>query len=218
VSNWVCQLQIPFAVRGNTVFWGAHEIPDADPRTFVGLSNVWGVDHESVFTEWRRRNIDRSTFEFLNGVFVRDRAHVYDCQGIVEGADPQSFACLDAGLVSEDGKIINYVWQRSYAKDSQHVFYHDQMTGRASVVRGADPQTFVSFGNSYGRDQRAAEFRVLLLPTIGNYATDGRTWFRNDSPIPKAEFDSAVAQALASLPKSVSVALASDIPGRWPHS
>ena len=165
MSNWVCQLQIPFAVRGNTAFWGEHKIPDADTKTFVGLSNIWAVDYKSVFTEWRRRNIDRSSFQFLNGVFVRDHTHVYDCHGIVEGVDPQSFACLDAGLVSEDGKIINHVWQRSYAKDNRQVFYHDQMTGRASVVRGADPHTFVSYGNSYGRDQHAVYHEKHRLPT-----------------------------------------------------
>jgi hypothetical protein len=252
VSNRVCQLRIPFAVRGDSVFWGDNEIPDADPKTFVGLSNVWGADHKTVFTEWRRRNIDRSSFEFLNGVFVRDRAHVYDYHGIVEGADPQSFTCLDAGLVSEEGGVTNNVWQRGYARDASHVYYHDQHSGRASVVRGADPHTFVSFANCYGRDHRSvyyeklriptdrpmqwlylgrkystdgdrvfyfnrvmsgvkpAEMQIVLLPTIGTYATDGRSCFRGDSNISKAEFDEAMARTLESLPQWVAVAAASN--------
>jgi len=248
----VCQLRIPFEVRGDAVFWGTHEVPGADPKTFVGLSNVWGADHKTVFTEWRPRKIDRASFEFLNGLFVRDRTHVYDYHGAIEGADPQSFTCLDAGLVSQEGGVTCHVWQRGYARDARQVYYHDQQTGRASVVRGADANTFVSFGNSYARDKRSvyheksriptdrpmqwlylsrqystdgdhvfyfnrvvpgarpAEMRIVLLPTIGNYATDGQNWFRNDSPISKAEFDQEMARVLKSLPKSLAVAVSSN--------
>ena len=234
-SGAVSQVSRGYVVTDRNVSWGGKNLEDVDVKTFTEYAHVWGADRGTVYTEWRPRRIDRGSFEFLNPVFVRDADHVYDYHGIVDGADPKDFKPLDAGICSTEGELLNETWIRGYGKDDSNVYFHDQMTGKASALRGANPERFVSYGNCYGSDDASvyfeklklpgvdpktwvylgrnysadargvyyfnrripgvsnASFKVLRVPNLpANYATDGRVFLQNDTPIPEAQFDHEV--------------------------
>jgi len=44
-------------------------------------------------------------------------------------------------------------------RDCGAVYYHDQMFGRATSLREADPVTFVSLRNDFGYDSKSVWFR-----------------------------------------------------------
>jgi hypothetical protein len=241
-SGFVSHLASRYVVTPTQVSWGSHPLEKVDAGSFKEYAPVWGADDKTVFIEWRPRRIDRTTFRFLNPVFVCDETNVYDYHGIVEGADPRTFQCLDSGLQSSQGKLVNESWIRGYGKDAGAVYYHDQLTGKASALRSAKPDGFVSFGNRYGSDGTTvyfeksrlpnadpatwlhlgngysadartvyyfnrpvpqvsrSSFKVILVPDLfGNYATDGKVFLRNDSPIPEAEFDKEITRAIGTL-------------------
>ncbi len=151
-----------YVIRDGVVFWRHYAVAHADPASFQALGGDWGVDRQSVFVQDRRKKIDRSTFRYLNPLFVLDQKAVYDWNGPIKGADPASFVALDPGI--EPGyDILQETWNRGYGRDSRQVYYHDQMVGRAAVVRGADPSSFQSFRNGYGSDAVSVYFGKARL-------------------------------------------------------
>jgi hypothetical protein len=140
-----------YTIREGVVYWRHHPINDADPVTFQALGGNWGVDCKAVFGQNKKKKIDRTTFRFLNPVFVVDAKAVYDLSGPIKGADPTSFEALDPGIET-DWDILQETRNRGYGRDRRQVFYDDQMAGRATAIRGADPASFRSFRNGYGMD------------------------------------------------------------------
>jgi hypothetical protein len=102
--------------------------------------------------------VDVANFSFsLEGGYGKDKAHVYKCDRIVEGADPATFQALDS----------------TYAKDQYHVY------ANGGILSGADPKTFQSLGisslatgSSYGAD---AQYSFSVGPMYGKDAT--HVWF-----------------------------------------
>ncbi len=168
----ITQLSKPFYISNGTFCWGAHALKGVDEKTFKAYSNVWGADKNTVFTEWRPRKIDRATFEFLNPVYVKDKNGVYDYKGQIKDADPVTFECLDSGFYSTEGDVTNSIWVKGYARDVNNVFYHDQMLGSASRISSADPKSFVSLGNNYGRDSNCVYYKKSKLQKA-----DSKKWF-----------------------------------------
>lgn len=78
-------------------------------------------------------DVDRNTFEAINGQYARDARRVYFRDGIVDGADPASFE-----------RVSDLIW-----KDNQRVYYVDQ------AIPGADPGSFRKLRYGYwSRDDR----------------------------------------------------------------
>jgi len=157
------QLATWYNFSDGRVYWGRNEVEGADLDSFVVHSNVWASDRNRVYIEWRPRRVDRASFKYLNPVYIKDKNFVYDYHGAISGADPETFECLDSGLQSTSWEVVNYVWARGYAKDKNYVYYHDQMTGTATPIKSADIHSFMSFGNGYGRDNKAVFYEKLKL-------------------------------------------------------
>ena len=170
------------------VVWRGIEM-DADPDTFVALSNCWGVDAEAVYVQDSRKRIDRASFRLLNPVFAVDRTAAYDWEGRIKGADPKSFETIDSGVVQTEDDLLPGVDYKGYARDRSQVYFHDQMEGRAGAIKSADVKTFRSFGNGYGADANSVYLGKAKVPKADpetwvylgrNYSMDNaRVWFLN---------------------------------------
>lgn len=160
----------PYSIKDATVYWRHHPVPQADAATFQHLGGDWGRDARRVFVQAKAKKVDIATFQFLNPVFAKDANAVYDWEGIIKGAIPASFEVLDPGIYIS-GDIAPQAWARGYARDAHSVYYHDQMTGRASGLRGADPASFISLRNDFGLDAKSVWFQKSKLPKA-----DPKTW------------------------------------------
>lgn len=178
-----------YEVNEDVVTWRGYET-DADPATFVALTDAWGIDDDAVYVQYsRRRKIDRGSFRLLNPVFGVDKHAVYEWRGAIKNADPRSFEALDAGTVVSDSELLSEIVYVSYARDKQSVWFQDQMAGRASALKSADPATFQSFRNGYGADATTVYYGKLKLnnsdPASWIYLGRGfsmdhaRVWFLN---------------------------------------
>jgi hypothetical protein len=159
-----------YEIKNGVVQWNGYPIPRADPATFQHLGGSWGRDARHVFVHNNVKKIDLATFQYLNPVFVKDANNAYDWEGTIKGADAKTFEVLDPGI-RVDEKLTTAVWACGFARDCNAVYFHDQMTGRASAVRGADPATFVSLRNGYGIDSKSVWGGDLRLPKA-----DPKTW------------------------------------------
>ena len=139
----------PYTIKNGVVHWGRHPVANADPTTFEHLGGDWGRDEKRVFVQDTRKKVDIATFKYLNPVFAKDGDSVYDWDGKIKGADAKTFDVLDPGIFVDSEDITTKTWARGYARDCRAVYYHDQMTGRASALRRADPDTFVSLRNDF---------------------------------------------------------------------
>lgn len=164
------QLRNCYTVQNGVVHWNGQPMPQAHATTFQHLGGAWARDAQHVFVQGTTKKIDIATFQYLNPVFVKDDTNVYDWEGTVKGADAKTFEVLDPGIVVGE-HIATETWARGYARDANAVFYHDQMWGRASLLRGADPATFVSLRNDYGYDATSVWHQKSKLPKA-----DPQTW------------------------------------------
>lgn len=178
-----------FEVQEDRVTWRGYDL-DADPQSFVALTDAWAVDENSVFVQYtKKRTIDRESFRLLNPVFAVDNTAVYDWHGVIKHADPHSFEVLDAGLVTGEDDLLASIHYQSYGRDKHHIWFHEQMIGRASPIKSADRASFRSFQNGYGADTRhiyLGKYRLAKSdPTSWLYLGQGysmdhaRVWFFN---------------------------------------
>ena len=177
-----------YAIKDGSVLWNGGPIK-ADPASFTPLGGAWGRDASRIFVQGTpRRGIDVASFEYLNPVFVRDAAAVHDWEGTIKGADPATFLVLDPGIFISD-EIVPQAWARGYARDARAVYYHDQMFGRATALRGADPASFVSLRNDYGYDARGVWHQKSRLSQAdpATWVYLGRLWSRDQARIYYAE-------------------------------
>ncbi|PIR57114.1 MAG: hypothetical protein COU72_02665 [Parcubacteria group bacterium CG10_big_fil_rev_8_21_14_0_10_41_35] len=113
------------------VQWNGKKMAGADPTTFEVLPYWYAKDNQNIYYEGEivYPYIDRASFSVISDGsstdpsyrFLKDKDYVYSLKGkIVEDADPRTF------------EMITY----SYAKDSDSVYYVD------NLIRGADVVTF----------------------------------------------------------------------------
>ena len=163
-------LSNPYSITDGVVYWRQYPVPKADPATFRHLGGDWGRDAQRVFVQTKQKKVDAASFQLLNPVFAIDATAAYDREGPIKGADATSFEALDSGVhVGDD--IVPMISARGYAQDRNLVFYHDQGMGRATALRGADPESFVSLHNDYGHDLSGVWFQKSRLPKA-----DPKSW------------------------------------------
>ena len=182
-----------FTIQDGVPKWHGRPVPGVDAATFRALGGNWAVDDQKVFVQCsHRKSIDRKSFEFLNPVFVKDARAVYDWSKPIAGADPATFEVLDPGFVPGDDIVAKPTYQ-SYARDKNAVYFHDQMFGKACVLRGADRDTFRSFRNGFGADHQqvwSLNYRLkgAHAPSWvylgGGYSIDREKVFYLDRPLP----------------------------------
>jgi hypothetical protein len=159
-----------YTIKEDGVYWGTYAVPRADPATFQHLGGDWGRDANNIFVQFKTKKIDVATFNYLNSVYVKDANSVYDWEGVLKGADAESFETLDPGVIIPFD-IATEARARGYARDRNSVYYHDQAFGRATALRGADPKSFVSLRNDYGFDSKSVWYQKARLPK-----SDPKTW------------------------------------------
>ncbi len=138
-----------YAIKDGVVLWGRHPIPQADPATFQSLGGDWGRDARHVYVQAKVKKIDIATFEFLNPVFVKDANAAYDGRGASRGQMRKRLRRLTPAFLFPV-KSLRRPGPVCYARHCNAVYFHDQMFGRATALRGADPKTFVSLRNDFG--------------------------------------------------------------------
>lgn len=178
----------PYAIKNGVVHWGRHPVAQADPATFQHLGGDWGRDARHVFVQAKPKKIDITTFQYLNPVFVKDGDKAYDWEGAIKGADATTFEVLDPGIFIAE-EIATKSWARGYARDCNAVYFHDQMFGRATAVRGADPATFVSLRNDFGYDSESVWYQKARLQKADpkSWVYLGRLWSMDRERIYYAE-------------------------------
>lgn len=129
-----------------------------DPQHTKVFFDAWACDGRRVyFHVFHRRMIDASTFTALNGWYCKDANRCYcGFKTAIKNSDPKTFEVLDSGQEKLMlGICTNH--DAGFAKDATQVFFD------GFLVRDADPMTFVSLGNCYGRDQKSVFYERFRL-------------------------------------------------------
>ncbi|WP_425617799.1 DKNYY domain-containing protein [Anatilimnocola sp. NA78] len=177
VPGWIWHL------RDGALHFGVDPMPRADLSTFVPLSDTWARDATRVYCFSREmRDADISTFRVLNSLYAKDSNFAYTMAGKIKGADAETFEVV--GPIGHPFNTFN-----GYAKDRNQVFFHVQ-GGKVSPLKGADPNTFRTFGNGFASDASTVYCERTKLhgakpadwiPLLGPYSRSGGTaYFRNE--------------------------------------
>jgi len=127
-------------------------VKGADGATWKILNRSWAVDANSVYLEGKRlKDGHRASFRVLNELFAQDDARVYCVSGLACAPDAKTIEVLD-----DAGQDVPYNLY-GYARDATHVYY--ATTFRAmSIVKGAEPTSFVVLPKLYGHDSKSLYF------------------------------------------------------------
>ncbi|WDE95564.1 DKNYY domain-containing protein [Lentisphaera profundi] len=152
MNNWT-HISMSYWTDGNSVYLQGEKLRgQIDIKSFKPLSDNYSKDINSV---WHSLHVikgaDPKTFKILNHIFSHDKNFIYHFSVKLDEADHDTFQVLDNGL---DNNAVNWESTVGYAKDANNVFSISSATGKASIIKNADPATFISFGNSYGRDSK----------------------------------------------------------------
>lgn len=134
--------------------------------------------------------VDLDTFEavamFNGNVVTRDKAHVYDSDEPIPGADGSSFVKLGSGLYFKDRERVwarvlakDSAWREipgadaatfeivleQYARDKNHVFYEDRIVDGADVATFKEQGTPEGGGTPHGRDAHRAYHGGRAVPS-----------------------------------------------------
>jgi hypothetical protein len=135
-----------YAKDVNYVYWDSRMVKGADPKTIISFGELpYAKDNSKVY--WRTWAIvpalDPSTFTPIDTTYVKDVRGIYficpggDCVIKIEGADPQTFEVVRAGVG----------WQQ-YSKDKKNVYY------KGKIIAGADTSTFQAVPNQNNYDSQ----------------------------------------------------------------
>ncbi len=184
------------ADKNNVYYWDGivFKVEGADPATFKVREDRIGEDKKDIYYFGNALHVaDKSSFVIMQskGLFnspdwAKDKTKAYYLRGkkSIKIADYETFAPAKRGKRS--------LWSE-YACDKVQVYFMD------SIVRGADPKTFVDLGESVGQDKnhvfvgtRMTNVKVdkLLEPVYNDMFTDGKKVYdRNmnvtDKAVPK---------------------------------
>ena len=156
-----------YAIDKNVVYYEAGKLKDANPKTFISISDHYGKDNRYAYNDGRKiEGADGNTFEIIEeGPYSKDKKDYYFDTIAMKVSDLKTFKILnqfsDYGYWAKDknyyyhsGKkypladyeTFTYI-KNGYAKDKLQVYFED------SVVIGADAKTFKSIDYAYGQDK-----------------------------------------------------------------
>jgi hypothetical protein len=152
---------------GKKVYYGGNEaVKGADIDSFVHYSGTWAVDKNNCYMFGRKiRDADRESFEALNYTYAKDKFSVWVLEGKIKGVDAESFEVCDDGKMVLESRYnsTSSFSQYGYGKDKNNVYYYD-CQGKAKVVKGASPETFVSLNDGYfGYDDKNVFCQIYKL-------------------------------------------------------
>jgi hypothetical protein len=174
-----------YARDSQHVFYRGDVLANAQPASFVAMSEEYGRDDQHVYhLEKGLANAQPNTFEILPGGYSRDSQQVYRFDSVLPGSQPGSFEIMAEG----------------YARDSQQVYYKD------TVLANSNPAAFEILSPTsllYARDDQQVylDGQVLagaqgasfeFLPLISGrldlvYARDSQRVYLNGVPLAEAD-------------------------------
>jgi hypothetical protein len=185
------------------VYCERRKIRGANPKTFKVIGDSWANDDKHVYYAMYVLNkADPASFVRLNSLYGKDKNFAYSAFGhVVKDADPNTFEVLDSGIPTE--KLFNFKQLNTagYARDKNYVFYYVATEGRPTKIKGANPNTFVSLGNEYGRDNKSVfcqkkKIQGASLPDwryLGWwYSIDNKKVYYENKAIPNADIESFI--------------------------
>ncbi|MBT3817356.1 MAG: DKNYY domain-containing protein [Candidatus Magasanikbacteria bacterium] len=117
-------------------------VPDANPKTFrrydVGDKYFYADDTAIFSGTAKTEKADPHTFEFLKGVYAKDKNHgyhryYYECHG----------NCVHMLIPESDGKTFEVLDEKNFlSRDKDHVYF------LSKKIEGADPDTFRVYEDS----------------------------------------------------------------------
>lgn len=140
-----------YAKDGLSVYYQGKTVPDADPDSFVVLSELYGKDNAHVYYAGKTiPGADPASFKRLNIEWGKDSRDVYFQTRPIEACDPATFVRLkdswqrDSQCVYRTGRklpnadsasfvVLNF-W---FGKDKNYAYSH-----LGSIIEGADAATF----------------------------------------------------------------------------
>ena len=189
----------PFEIKEGQVYLKEVLLEGVDPVSFEVLEEHYGKDKNGVYyfegnylygSSYKSENFlfelieeaDVETFrvfEETEGLYARDKNHVYNLREVIEGADPATFEFLGSDLYG-------------YQKDKNRVY------SQGTVIEGVDPATFEYFPCpradlrcNYFKDKDAVYFdSVLGINELTEYDpvtfmiySEGMAYMRNKDKI-----------------------------------
>jgi hypothetical protein len=147
-------------------------VPGAEPKTFEVLLGSYARDANSVFFgSSRSQKIDRATFRVLSVHFGVDAQNAYFSTTPIADADPKSFRVLDSARTPYGSPGPFHFLTAAYVADATRVWF---CSNRISKVKDADPLSFVSLGNRFGRDKERVYFEHTAI--VGADLVTWRAW------------------------------------------
>jgi hypothetical protein len=188
-------------IKDGKVYWGSSGKPmrGADPESFSVLNQIWAKDAKHVFVQDSLiRDADAESFEVFNALYARDSLRAYYSYGIIKTADPATFHALDKGI-----RETHYRWKSfsGFAADKNDVYHYTLTIGKPSILKGADPATFIPLGCDYGKDANSVYFQHTKVPKADpatfrllglHYARDFRHIFYCNRIVDEADLSSFV--------------------------
>lgn len=184
--------QHPFWTDGRKVYYRHYEIKGADKDTFEVLWGLYARDKKHCYFQSNRlAGADCESFVVLNPTYAKDKTMVWGFGSRIKEADAASFEACDAGaqpLSIRKDAIEPYmeITEKGYGKDAHNVYYMG-FWGKPTVVKNADPATFVSFGDNYAKDAQRVFYEKYSLPkaspTTWDYIDKGFYYTRDGNRI-----------------------------------
>lgn len=133
------------------VYFHENAVPDADPASFVSMTDLYGRDQFHVYYEGRViPGADPASFTLFDIQWGRDSRDVYFQDRPIEACDPATFVLLEdpwqrdnqcvysnGGQLPEadpDSFVVLNFW---FGRDGNNVYYNS-----SGIIAGADPATF----------------------------------------------------------------------------
>ncbi|MEC5144342.1 DKNYY family protein [Chitinophaga sp. 180180018-2] len=168
---------------GKNVFYRNTQIKGAAVDSFVHFRGVWAKDVKNCYScPTKLRGADPHTFDALNLTFAKDKESVWTLAGKIKDADAETFVVCDEGEHSF-GNAVKHAGSKTFlhesfapygfGKDKSNVYYFD-FQGKTKIVKKANPETFVSFNDSYfGYDEKQVFCGFAVIP-----GADPATWIK----------------------------------------
>jgi hypothetical protein len=148
-----------------------YPLKGAHVPTFRWYLGAFAKDQKACYcVNTRLAKADPKTFRMLNYCFAKDSQMVWTTWGRIANADAGTFEACDDGTFVEDN-FPSIITPYGYGKDSS-VVYYASYGDKPTIVKGADPATFVSFGEGrFGKDDRRVYTAGRPIPKA-----DAVTW------------------------------------------
>ncbi len=137
------------------------------------LNHLWSRDDKHIYCRNSRvMKADISTFKVLNAIFAKDVNYVFYIEGIAHDIDAPTFIPLDVGKIERTDSLYideSRRWSyKGYGRDQDHVYFHDMMSGKPRVVKGADKDSFEVLDFNYARDKEHVYYYGIKVKEANN--------------------------------------------------